>query len=82
MPNCFFTNDDENTFLRRFTSILARNPDIGYRSPRKQFPICPINFADTAADTHGWEKEIDRCVYRLDGLTQDEIKPVKESVKR
>jgi hypothetical protein len=35
-----------------------------------------------AADTSEWEREIDQLVYRLYGLTDEEIKIVEESVKR
>jgi hypothetical protein len=35
--------------------------------------------ANTAADTSAWEREIDERVYRLYGLTPDEIRLVEES---
>ncbi len=38
--------------------------------------------ADPDADTSAWEREIDQRVYRLYGLTPDEIKLVEESEKR
>jgi hypothetical protein len=38
--------------------------------------------ADAAADVSAWEREIDERVYRLYGLTAEEIKLVEESGKR
>ncbi len=38
--------------------------------------------ADPSADTSAWEREIDQLVYRLYGLTPEEIKIVEESGKR
>jgi hypothetical protein len=38
--------------------------------------------ADPLADVSAWEREIDERVYRLYGLTPEEIKIVEESVKR
>jgi hypothetical protein len=38
--------------------------------------------ADPAADVTAWEREIDERVYRLYGLTPEEIKIVEESVRR
>jgi adenine-specific DNA-methyltransferase len=35
--------------------------------------------ANAAADTSAWEREIDQRVYRLYGLTPDEIHLVEES---
>jgi hypothetical protein len=35
-----------------------------------------------AADTSGWEREIDEAVYALYGLTPAEIKIVEESASR
>jgi hypothetical protein len=37
--------------------------------------------ADPAADTSAWEREIDERVYRLYGLTAEEIKIVEEGAK-
>jgi hypothetical protein len=37
--------------------------------------------ADAAADVSAWEREIDERVYRLYGLTPEEIKIVEEGVK-
>ncbi len=37
--------------------------------------------SDGAADTAGWEREIDERVYRLYGLTAEEIKIVEEAGK-
>jgi hypothetical protein len=37
--------------------------------------------ADPAADVSAWEREIDERVYRLYGLTPEEIKIVEEGVK-
>jgi adenine-specific DNA-methyltransferase len=38
--------------------------------------------ADAAADVTAWEREIDERVYRLYGLTAEEIKLVEEGGKR
>jgi hypothetical protein len=38
--------------------------------------------ADAAADVTAWEREIDERVYRLYGLTKEEIKIVEEGAKR
>jgi hypothetical protein len=38
--------------------------------------------ADAGADVSAWEREIDERVYRLYGLTPEEIKIVEEGVKR
>jgi adenine-specific DNA-methyltransferase len=38
--------------------------------------------ADPAADVAGWEREIDERVYKLYGLTADEVKLVEEGVQR
>jgi adenine-specific DNA-methyltransferase len=38
--------------------------------------------ANPQADVSAWEREIDERVYRLYGLTPEEIKIVEESVKR
>jgi len=37
---------------------------------------------DPKADTTAWEREIDRLVYELYGLTEEEIKVVEESTQR
>ena len=37
---------------------------------------------DPKADTTAWEREIDRLVYELYGLTEDEIKLVEESTAK
>jgi hypothetical protein len=37
--------------------------------------------ANPQADTSAWEQEIDQRVYRLYGLTPEEIKIVEEGVK-
>jgi len=38
--------------------------------------------AHAAADVSAWEREIDQLVYRLYGLTPEEIKIVEEGAKQ
>ena len=38
--------------------------------------------ADAAADVSAWEKEVDERVYRLYGLTPEEIKLVEEGASK
>jgi adenine-specific DNA-methyltransferase len=60
-------------------------PDV---PPEKQQPIIALvdkilaaRRADPAADVSAWEREIDQLVYRLYGLTPEEIKIVEEGLK-
>jgi len=43
--------------------------------------ILSAKHADPRADVTAWEREIDERVYRLYGLTPEEIRIVEESLK-
>jgi restriction endonuclease S subunit len=43
--------------------------------------ILAAKAADPGADTAAWEREIDERVYRLYGLTEEEVKIVEESAR-
>lgn len=58
----------------------------GWKSQRETLAnlvdrILAAKKADPAADVSAWEREIDERVYKLYGLTEDEVKLVEESAK-
>jgi len=57
-------------------------------TPKEQAPIVALvdkildaKRANTQADVTAWEREIDQLVYKLYGLTEEEIKIVEGSSK-
>lgn len=78
-------------FYRYFTQFIEQLPmrpiDSASRSDRMEHDaivrqveeILAAKRANSAADTSVWEREIDERVYRLYGLTPDEIRIVEES---
>ncbi len=80
-------------FYRYFTQFIEQLPirpiDFGSASERAEHDalvalverILAAKRADPAADTTALEREIDQRVYRLYGLTPDEIKLVEEGTK-
>jgi hypothetical protein len=76
---------------RQFISLVPFRP-INFGVPAEQSEhntlvelverILAAKRADPEADVTAWEREIDERIYRLYGLTDEEIKIVEESVKR
>ena len=50
------------------------SPSLAAKQPSRKATACQ---GGAAADTGAWEREIDERVYRLYGLTKDEIKLVE-----
>ena len=81
-------------FVRFWTQFITRLPirPINFANPGERAEhdaivmlverILTAKRTDPNADTSAWEREIDERVYRLYGLTPDEIKLVEESFWR
>lgn len=76
---------------RQFISLVPFRPiNFGVSAERSEHNalvklverILAAKRVDPSADTSAWEKEIDERIYRLYGLTDEEIKIVEESVRR
>lgn len=50
-------------------------------TPAREAKSVRAKRANPAADVSAWEKEVDERVYRLYGLTKEEIKIVEEGAK-
>lgn len=91
LVRCFWTNkfkDDRQSFPKIKGEYLKQIP-IPKASLSQEAPIIKLvdqilsaKKRDPKADTAAWEREIDRLVYELYGLTPEEIKLVEESTQR
>jgi len=66
---------DKDSLVALVDKILAAQGGTG-------IPACASTESQTRMSVSQWEREIDERVYRLYGLTPEEIKIVEESVKR
>lgn len=93
MSKRFFTNEGKNTLLKKFAGVFASNPDIerfdalvGYLRASGYFALRPhlekVPLTGDESRVAALEAEIDAHVFRLYGLTPEEIVLVKSSTAK